>query len=69
MCRVGDDGDPPSDLRRPLAAPTPHAGGFALAHDSGDLTRYEGVMDGDPVYYDPHYWHPDGVPAGAGGGG
>jgi len=32
--------------------------------DSGDLTRWEGVHDGDPTYYDPHYWHPDGAPAG-----
>ena len=32
--------------------------------DSGDLTRYEGVMDGDPAYYDTHYWHPEGTPAG-----
>ena len=39
--------------------------GAEVRPDSGDLTRYEGVMDGDPVYYDPHYWHPDGVPAGA----
>ncbi|WP_442893259.1 FAD-binding and (Fe-S)-binding domain-containing protein [Aquipuribacter sp. SD81] len=27
------------DLRRPQALPTPRAGGFALLHDSGDLTR------------------------------
>lgn len=39
--------------------------GAEVRADSGDLTRFEGVMDGDPVYYDPHYWHPDGVPAGA----
>jgi metallophosphoesterase (TIGR03767 family) len=32
--------------------------------DSGDLSRWEGVHDGDPAYYDPHYWHPDGTPAG-----
>jgi metallophosphoesterase (TIGR03767 family) len=32
--------------------------------DSGDLSRWEGVHDGDPTYYDPHYWHPDGTPAG-----
>jgi FAD/FMN-containing dehydrogenase/Fe-S oxidoreductase len=28
-----------ADLRRPLARPTPPAGGFSLLHDSGDLTR------------------------------
>jgi metallophosphoesterase (TIGR03767 family) len=32
--------------------------------DSGDLSRWEGVHDGDPVYYDPSYWHPDGAPPG-----
>lgn len=32
--------------------------------DSGDLTRWEGVHDDDPRYYDPHYWHPHGTPAG-----
>jgi metallophosphoesterase (TIGR03767 family) len=32
--------------------------------DSGDLTRYEGVMDNDPAYYDVRYWHPDGTPEG-----
>ena len=21
-------------------------------------------MDGDPAYYDTHYWHPEGTPAG-----
>ena len=34
--------------------------------DSGDLTRWEGVHDGDPTYYDPHYWHPHGTPTGLG---
>jgi metallophosphoesterase (TIGR03767 family) len=34
--------------------------------DSGDLTRWEGVHDGDPAYYDPHYWHPHGTPPGKG---
>ncbi|MDQ1672099.1 MAG: hypothetical protein QOC98_661 [Frankiaceae bacterium] len=39
--------------------------GKATLHpDSGDRTRYEGVADSDPHYYDPHYWHPDGPPAG-----
>ncbi len=39
-------------------------GGTRLQPDSGDRTRYEGVADDDPRYYDPHYWHPDGPPAG-----
>ena len=34
--------------------------------DSGDLSRWEGVHDGDPTYYDPHYWHPHGTPTGLG---
>jgi metallophosphoesterase (TIGR03767 family) len=38
--------------------------GGEVRADSGDLTRYEGVMDGDPTYYDTHYWHPDGTPEG-----
>ncbi|HET8962186.1 TIGR03767 family metallophosphoesterase [Nocardioides sp.] len=38
--------------------------GGEVRADSGDLSRYEGVMDGDPTYYDTHYWHPDGTPAG-----
>jgi metallophosphoesterase (TIGR03767 family) len=38
--------------------------GGELRPDSGDPTRFEGVMDGDPTYYDTHYWHPDGTPAG-----
>ena len=38
--------------------------GGEVRADSGDLTRYEGVMDGDPIYYDTHYWHPDGTPEG-----
>ena len=33
--------------------------------DSGDPTRWEGVHDGDPTYYDPHYWHPHGTPPGS----
>jgi metallophosphoesterase (TIGR03767 family) len=39
--------------------------GSRIRPDSGDLTRYEGVMDGNAAYYDTHYWHPDGTPAGA----
>lgn len=35
-----------------------------LQPDSGDRTRYEGVADSDPRYYDSHYWHPDGPPPG-----
>lgn len=38
--------------------------GGTVRPDSGDLTRYEGVMDQDPTSYDPAYWHPDGQPAG-----
>jgi metallophosphoesterase (TIGR03767 family) len=30
--------------------------------DSGDLTKYEGVMD--QAVYDTRYWHPHGTPAG-----
>jgi metallophosphoesterase (TIGR03767 family) len=32
--------------------------------DSGDLTRFEGVADDDPTWYDRAYWHPHGAPAG-----
>ena len=39
-------------------------GGQAIRPDSGDLTRFEGVADDDPMYYDPHYWHPDKPPTG-----
>jgi metallophosphoesterase (TIGR03767 family) len=38
--------------------------GGVLRVDSGDLNRWEGVHDADPTYYDPHYWHPEGTPAG-----
>lgn len=40
--------------------------GERVVPDSGALTRYEGVMDADPVYYDTHYWHPGGTPVGLG---
>lgn len=30
--------------------------------DSGSHSRYEGVMDSNALYYDPHYWHPEGTP-------
>ena len=38
--------------------------GERVVPDSGALNRYEGVMDGDALYYDTHYWHPGGTPAG-----
>ena len=31
--------------------------------DSGNLSKYEGVADGNNPYYDPAYWHPHGTPA------
>jgi len=38
--------------------------GGTIQPDSGSLTRYEGVMDDNPGYYDVHYWHPDAPPRG-----
>lgn len=38
--------------------------GTPLVPDSGDRTRTEAVYDDDPASYDPHYWHPEGTPAG-----
>ena len=38
--------------------------GGTITPDSGDLTRYEGVMDDEPGYYDVNFWHPHGTPAG-----
>ncbi len=38
--------------------------GERVVPDSGALNRYEGVMDGDALYYDTHYWHPSGTPVG-----
>ena len=38
--------------------------GGEVRADSGDLTRYEGVQDLDPAFYDTAYWHPDGTPEG-----
>lgn len=32
--------------------------------DSGDLSKWEGVDDDDPTYYDINYWHPGGTPPG-----
>jgi metallophosphoesterase (TIGR03767 family) len=39
--------------------------GATVRPDSGDLTRFEGVADSDPLWYDTHYWHPEGTPPGA----
>ena len=39
-------------------------GGGSIRADSGDLSKWEGVADGDARYYDTHYWHPDGPPTG-----
>jgi metallophosphoesterase (TIGR03767 family) len=36
--------------------------GRSVRPDSGNYTRYEGVMDNNIVYYDTHYWHPEGTP-------
>ncbi|MCX6397697.1 MAG: TIGR03767 family metallophosphoesterase [Propionibacteriales bacterium] len=33
-----------------------------LRPDSGSYSKYEGVMDNNALYYDTHYWHPDGNP-------
>ncbi|GAA1476036.1 TIGR03767 family metallophosphoesterase [Nocardioides aestuarii] len=38
--------------------------GGEITPDSGDLSRWEGVMDDDPDFYDRYFWHPDGPPAG-----
>jgi metallophosphoesterase (TIGR03767 family) len=38
--------------------------GVPVRPDSGDRDRWEGVADSDQRYYDVHYWHPDGTPAG-----
>lgn len=38
--------------------------GGTVRPDSGNRNRYEGVMDNAPLYYDPHYWHPEGTPLG-----
>lgn len=39
-------------------------GGKQVRIDSGDLTRFEGVMDQDVATYNPSFWHPDGTPTG-----
>lgn len=36
--------------------------GAPVRPDSGDHSRYEGVMEPSPWYYDRHYWHPEGTP-------
>src|SRR4051812_34591154 len=38
--------------------------GAHVVPDSGSRLAYEGVMDSDPLYYDPHYWHPGAPPLG-----
>ena len=38
--------------------------GGRITPDSGDPSRYEGVMDGDPASYSIRFWHPDGNPQG-----
>ncbi|MEZ0578890.1 TIGR03767 family metallophosphoesterase [Nocardioides sp. MH1] len=32
--------------------------GGTVRPDSGNLTKFEGVQDDNPNYYDKHYWHP-----------
>jgi len=36
--------------------------GKTVRPDSGNLNAYEGVMDNNVLYYDTHYWHPEGTP-------
>ncbi|WP_221177258.1 TIGR03767 family metallophosphoesterase [Nocardioides marmoriginsengisoli] len=36
--------------------------GKVVRPDSGNFNKYEGVMDNNPLYYDTHYWHPEGTP-------
>ncbi len=36
--------------------------GGTVRPDSGNLTRWEGVNDSNPLYYDKHYWHPNPPP-------
>ncbi|MET3960498.1 metallophosphoesterase (TIGR03767 family) [Marmoricola sp. OAE513] len=38
--------------------------GKSVRPDSGSHSKYEGVMDKNVIYYDTHYWHPDGQPGG-----
>jgi len=37
-------------------------GGKTIRPDSGNYNKYEGVMDNNTLYYDTHYWHPEGTP-------
>ena len=39
-------------------------GGSMVRPDSGDTSKWEGVAANDASFYDVHYWHPDGPPAG-----
>lgn len=39
-------------------------GRTGIRPDSGSYTRYDGVMDNNGLYYDTHYWHPEGTPLG-----
>jgi metallophosphoesterase (TIGR03767 family) len=38
--------------------------GKSVRPDSGNLNRYDGVMDNNALYYDTHDWHPGGTPLG-----
>ncbi len=38
--------------------------GGSVRPDSGDLSKYEGVMDNNELSYDYAYWHPEAPPAG-----
>jgi metallophosphoesterase (TIGR03767 family) len=38
--------------------------GERVVPDSGDRSKYEGVMDQNKPSYDLQYWHPDGTPSG-----
>jgi metallophosphoesterase (TIGR03767 family) len=39
-------------------------GGGTVTPNSGDPSKWEGVAANDASFYDVHYWHPDGPPAG-----
>ncbi|MDF1602792.1 TIGR03767 family metallophosphoesterase [Nocardioides sp. YIM 152315] len=39
-------------------------GGRKITVDSGDPSRYEGVMDQSLDFWDVNFWHPDGTPVG-----
>jgi len=38
--------------------------GLEIRPDSGDFSKYEGVIDDGAEHYDVRYWHPHGTPAG-----